>query len=272
VTRDEAPFAENFVQSPAQNPARSVGIIGYGRFGRVLADGLRGDFELRIHDPLADFSHSPEPASNLAHTASSDAVFVCVPIVAFERVIAQAAPHLCSGATVLDVCSVKMFPEQVMKRLLRPDIHIVPTHPMFGPDTAKNGWRELPLALCPLPNNSAAYKESCDFWRTYFANVKGCAVTELSSEEHDRITAHTLCLTQLLGRVLGNIGLQSSPIDAQSFKHLLKMKEISYNDSMELLIGLHKYNPFASAMRQRLREEFQAVEPFLQEEFALLSP
>jgi prephenate dehydrogenase len=249
--------------STYQTPT-TVGIIGYGRFGRVLADGLCGDFALRIHDPLADFSNSPESSSSLAYTASSDAVFFCVPIIAFESVVAEAAPHLRSGATALDVCSVKMFPERVMKRLLRPDVHILPTHPMFGPDTAKQGWRGLPFALCPLSIESAAYKDSCAFWRTYFADTKGCAVTELSSEEHDRITATTLCLTQLLGRVLGNIGLQSSPIDAQSFKHLLRMKEISYNDSMELLIGLHKYNPFAAEMRQRLQAEFQAVEPFLQ--------
>jgi prephenate dehydrogenase len=249
----------------------SVGIIGYGRFGRVLASGLRDTFELRIHDPLADFTNSPEAASTLAHTASSDAVFFCVPILVFESVVAESAPYLRSGATALDVCSVKIFPEQVMKRLLGDTVHIVPTHPMFGPDTAKHGWNGLPLAFCPDQNGSPEYQHSCTFWRTFFLEAKGCAVTELSSEEHDRITAYTLCLTQLLGRVLGNIGIKESPIDAQSFKHLLRMKEISYNDSMELLIGLHKYNPFAAEMRSRLQEEFQAVEPFLQADVTLQS-
>jgi prephenate dehydrogenase len=251
------------------NPPATVGIIGFGRFGRVLADGLQHDFELRIHDPFADFTTTPHTASTLAQTAACDAVFFCVPIIHFEEAVANAAPHLCSGATVLDVCSVKMFPEHVMKRFVQEDVHIIPTHPMFGPDTAKQGWQDLPLAFCPLQttaSDDAAYKHSCTFWRTYFAQTKGCTVTELSSEEHDRITAYTLCLTQLLGRVLGNIGIKASPIDAQSFKHLLRMKEISYNDSMELLIGLHKYNPFAAEMRSRLQEEFWAVEPFLQAE------
>jgi prephenate dehydrogenase len=281
---------------------QTVGIIGYGRFGRVLAAGLREDFAssgaLRIYDPLADFTNSPEPASTLAQAAASDAVFVCVPVLAFERTVAEVVPHLRTGATLLDVCSVKLYPERVMREQVlkrfagerfagvdgvhaananapqaNPSsststsadatVHILPTHPMFGPDTAKNGWAGLPMALCPTDSTHPAYKAQSGFWRDYFAEKKGCVVTELSSEEHDRITAYTLCLTQLLGRVLGNIGITSSPIDAQSFTHLLRMKEISYNDSMELLVGLHRYNPFAKEMRERLRAEFDAVEPFL---------
>ncbi len=245
----------------------TVGIIGYGRFGRVLADGLRNDFTLHIHDPFADFSATNDQSVPLAEAAACDAVWCCVPIIHFEQVVAKTVPYLRSGALLLDVCSVKLYPEAVMKRLVADDVFVLPTHPMFGPDTAKHGWQDLPLVICPMQdreNTSKAYQESVQFWQHYLAERKGCRVVAMSSEEHDRTTAYTLCLTQLLGRVLGNIGIKASAIDAQSFTHLLRMKEISYNDSMELLIGLHRYNPFAAEMRRRLQEEFAAVEPFLQ--------
>jgi prephenate dehydrogenase len=266
----------NAEQVPTTHKPTTVGIIGYGRFGRVLADGLREDFTLRIHDPFADFSATNDQSVPLAEAAACDAVWCCVPIIHFEQVIAKTAPYLRSGALLLDVCSVKLYPEAVMKRLVASDVSVLPTHPMFGPDTAKHGWRDLPLVICPTSATSAtsatndevstgaAYRQSVQFWQHYLAERKGCRVVAMSSEEHDRTTAYTLCLTQLLGRVLGNIGIKASAIDAQSFTHLLRMKEISYNDSMELLIGLHRYNPFAAEMRRRLQEEFSAVEPFLQ--------
>jgi prephenate dehydrogenase len=270
-------------ETDTKQPVSTVGIIGYGRFGRVLADGLRNDFSLRIHDPFAAFDNTPDTPSSLADTASSDAVFICVPIVHFEEVVRQTAPYLRAGSMLLDVCSVKLFPERVMKRYVADDVVILPTHPMFGPDTARAGgqelgWKDLPFVLCPLSEVSESLEQNhaqnhatntaseaaVAFWRDYLTTQRGCRVVSMPSEEHDRITAYTLCLTQLLGRVLGNIGIKASDIDAQSFTHLLRMKEISYNDSMELLIGLHRYNPFAAEMRRRLREEFQAVEPFLQ--------
>ncbi len=264
---------------------KTVGIIGFGRFGRLLAQGLAQDFELRVYDSNPEAAQLHTHFHSLNEVASSDAVFLCVPIIAFEETVRAIAPFLRSGTLVLDVCSVKLFPEQVMKSLLPEDVYILPTHPMFGPDSAKHGWTGLPFVLCPVEQSlvlghsslvlgkeaskreahNARYQQLCAFWREYLAERKQCKVVEMSSEEHDRTTAYTLCLTQLLGRALGNIGIKPSAIDAQSFKYLLQMKEISYNDSMDLLIGLHTYNPFAAAMRQRLRGELEALEPYFKQ-------
>ncbi|TAE21121.1 MAG: prephenate dehydrogenase/arogenate dehydrogenase family protein [Candidatus Kapaibacterium sp.] len=245
---------------------RSIGIVGFGRFGALLGRSLREDFQVCAYDSML----TPEKitskgieAAPLHEVAQMDCIILCVPIVNFETTVKRLEPLISSETAVLDVCSVKKMPSDVMHEHLSKKAVILPTHPMFGPVSAQFGWDNLPFVLCPSATPSAAEQALTTFWSNYIQQRQRARVVIMTPEEHDRVTAYNLCLTQLLGRVLGNIGIQSSPIDAQSFKYLLQMKEISYSDSMELLIGMHRYNPFAAEMRTRLREEFATVEELL---------
>ncbi len=242
---------------------KTVGVVGYGRFGKLLVQELRREFDVAVYDAHADIELIDGQAS-LADAASRDAVFFAVPIAAFETAVKNAVPHFKDGALVMDVCSVKLHPERVLARLLPKGVYALPLHPMFGPDSAKDGWRDLPLVLCPNADESDLYRQRVAFWRNYFSKEKGCRVVELTPEAHDRITARSLCLTQLLGRALGNMNIAASEIDAQSFRHLLAMKTISYNDSMELLLDLHRFNPFAADVREQLRHELNRLETVIQ--------
>lgn len=247
------------------NKPDSVGIVGFGRFGRLLAHTICSDFRTMVYDPHAETVE--DGGLTVLHSlqelcAQSKVIFLCVPIMGFQACIEELKQYIQPGTVVLDVCSVKMYPEQIMQKYLPDTIHIIPTHPMFGPDSANNGWVGLPFVFCPPVREAKADTSQMEraFWMEYFGETKGASIVVMSAEEHDRITAYNLCLTQLLGRVLGNMKIQSSAIDAKSFQHLLQMKEISYNDSMELLIGLHRFNPFAAEMRQTLRDELLRVE------------
>jgi prephenate dehydrogenase len=245
---------------------KTVGIIGFGRFGALLGRSLREDFVVRAYDSFL----APEKittkgieAAPLHEVVASDAVFICVPILTFESTVKRISPMIQQGTAVLDVCSVKVMPAKVMHEHLREKAVILPTHPMFGPISAQYGWDNLPFVLCPESEQTVEEKALFNFWSDYIENKQRARVISMTPDEHDRTTAYNLCLTQLLGRVLGNIGIVSSPIDAQSFKYLMQMKEISYSDSMELLIGMHRFNPYASEMRSRLQAEFANVEQVL---------
>ncbi|MCS6808484.1 MAG: prephenate dehydrogenase/arogenate dehydrogenase family protein [Bacteroidota bacterium] len=243
----------------------SVGIIGYGRFGRLLAHSLCEDFKIRVFEPYQACEDTKSHISfcSLQDTVRADCVFLCVPITVFSLVVQEIATCVPQGTPVADVCSVKLYPSSVMRKHLRPRVPILPTHPMFGPVSAQNGWADLPFVFCP--ENDATKQEIAvlEFWKQYVAKRHRARPVVMSADEHDRITAYNLCLTQLLGRVLGNLGLQPSPIDAQSFKHLLFMKDMSYSDSLELLIGMHRFNPYAQEMRRRLRDELESIEQIL---------
>lgn len=244
----------------------TIGIVGFGRFGALLGRSLREDFQVKAYDNFLTPEHITTKgieAAPLHEVAASDCVVLCVPILNFENTVKRIAPMIQQGTAVLDVCSVKVMPARVMHEHLREKAVILPTHPMFGPVSAQFGWDNLPFVLCPEENPTVEELVLLRFWKDYIEQKQRARTVIMTPDEHDHTTAYNLCLTQLLGRVLGNIGIAASPIDAQSFKYLMQMKEISYSDSMELLIGMHRFNPYASEMRRRLQAEFGAVENIL---------
>jgi prephenate dehydrogenase len=254
---------------------QTIGIVGFGRFGTLLATALQHDFRVSAFDAFVDVGGIANAANLRVHAASlqqtleKDCVILCVPILNLASTVQECAPLLTPNANVLDVCSVKLYPERIMREGLPTGTRILPTHPMFGPvsATTNNGWSGLPFVLCPSENASADEQALTHFWSDYIQERHGATVFTMTADDHDRITAYNLCLTQLLGRVLGNIGIEPSPIDALSFKHLLQMKEMSYSDSMELLVGMHRFNPYAGEMRERLRQELAKVEDVLSEQY-----
>lgn len=128
---------------------KRIGIIGLGRFGSLLGETLRGDFMISGFDNDPAKSSVFAGAAPLAEVASSDTVFFCVPISRLERAVMEALPHIRQDAFILDVCSVKVRPAEILSRHLPPPVRILPTHPMFGPDSWAAGKRPLPFVLCP---------------------------------------------------------------------------------------------------------------------------
>jgi prephenate dehydrogenase len=123
----------------------NVGIVGYGRFGRLWGNLLAPQHHIRATDIL------PQPEIELIGLpelcAASETIFLCVPINQVERVIHDIAPHLKPGTTVFDTCSVKVHPANVLGTQLgsRDDLTLIASHPMFGPDSAAKGVAGLPM-------------------------------------------------------------------------------------------------------------------------------
>ena len=67
-------------------------------------------------------------------------------------------------------------------------------------------------------------------------------MVEMSCEEHDRLAAGTQFITHSVGRVLGEMGLESTSIDTKGFEALLRLVDNTNNDSFDLYYGLFMYN------------------------------
>src|SRR5206468_766919 len=119
--------------------AMTVGLIGFGRLGKLLTRYFARDFRFFVYDrkprPAEVRKLGAQPAT-LALACAQDLVIPCVPIAAFEAAIKDMRRHLRPDALVVDVCSVKQHPVRVMKRLLPKSVEILATHPNFGPDSA----------------------------------------------------------------------------------------------------------------------------------------
>ena len=86
-----------------------VSLIGHGRLGKLISGFLSRDVDLEIFDQSID-----RPLSDISQ---SSVVLLCVPISQMEKVCQEIAPHLKENTLVIDVCSVKEYPMNVMKKI-----------------------------------------------------------------------------------------------------------------------------------------------------------
>ncbi len=246
--------------APSDGSRPRVAILGFGRFGRLLHRILGSDFDVVVHDPQPVLDFPAACAVSLEEAGRSDILFLCVPIATFELCLQQLRPHIRPDALVIDVLSVKEYAHERMQQLLPSTVRLLPSHPMFGPDSASKGLAGLPFVLCPVAQTQ---QEDLAFWQGYLRG-KGLHTVVMSCEQHDRITARSLCLTQLLGRALDELNIEGSDIDTGGYKNLLTMRSMAVNDSWQLFEGLQTHNRYAAAMRDALRTALNAVECKLQ--------
>jgi prephenate dehydrogenase len=232
---------------------RNIAIIGFGRFGELLANILKAHGEVHI---ISLSGHSGEfPLINYEELSGMDWVIPAVPISALEETLKKAAPHLRAGALLMDVCSVKVYPCQWLQESVPANVELMGTHPMFGPDSAKNGLKGLQMVLCPLRVSPETYESV----RSLFAGL-GLTIVETSPEEHDRQAANCLALVHYLGRGLQQMGLGRQAVTTVGFERLLAVNETVSNDTWQLFFDMQTYNPFAKEVRQQLREALATLE------------
>ena len=234
---------------------QDVGIIGYGRFGRLWAAVLEQHHRVRVTDRIVQPVDRFLPLPELC--AAAQAIFLCVPINQVEEVVREMAPHLRSGTTVFDTCSVKLHPAQVLMDEFgqRADLTLIATHPMFGPDSAARGVAGLPMVVWRLNGDAHIYTD----WIRFFSDVLRIATVEMPPDEHDRLAAYSQGVTHYIGRVLDRLDLQPTPIDTEGFKILRALIQQTCNDSWELFQDLQRYNPYTREMRLRLQAALDDV-------------
>ena len=100
---------------------KSIGVIGFGRFGRLTTRYLASDFEVVVASRSADPTAVAQLGARLgtlAEACAGSIVVPCVPISRMEGVLAAMAPLLGTETLVADVCSVKQYPVEWMKAIL----------------------------------------------------------------------------------------------------------------------------------------------------------
>ena len=124
-----------------------IGIYGLGRFGSFWASTLSKIVDVQAYSRN---SKVPEGVKSVSEDelCQSDVLFLCNSISSMEEVCKRISPKLKKGTVVADTCSVKVYPIEIMKEHLPDDIQILGTHPMFGPDSGRNGVKGLPVAVC----------------------------------------------------------------------------------------------------------------------------
>lgn len=237
---------------------RSLGLIGAGAFGDFAIPHLRPFFDLAVHDPRPDLdrfcaARGVAPVA-LAEAAARPFVVLAVPFGALRRVARAAAPHLGPGTVVVDVCSVKVRPLAILRDELPEGTRLVGTHPLFGPNSGRNGIAGLKAVVC-------GEGRAADAVHRFFARSLRLDVRRTTPEAHDREMAYVQGLSHLVARSLEALDLPDFGLKTAAFERLAGLADLVGDDSAALFDTIVGGNPFApDALRDFLAEARNLIE------------
>jgi arogenate dehydrogenase (NADP+) len=290
----------------------TIGVVGFGRFGQFIARTFskygrvvvtsRSDYTEIARGMGVKYVSLADPDAFLGE--GLDVIVFATSILSFESIIQSFAPSIqkdldrraekgegVHGPLVVDVLSVKEHARQVMLDVLPPECDVLCSHPMFGPDSGKDGWKSLnfvyektrinKMVLLPATSqmndteafvdqagrvhsvheDSDAHIEGVDRMERFLSiwEEEGCRMVPMSCREHDTYAANSQFITHLMGRILGSQGLEHTPIDTSGFQSVLKLVDTTTADSFELFYGLYKYNQNSMATIVQLRSAMDDV-------------
>jgi prephenate dehydrogenase len=220
-----------------------LGIVGYGRCGRLAAEIRENDFQVVVTD-ARDLSSEATARGvawgDLAACASRPTVLLAVPVRAMPDVLRAMVPHLRPGSTIVDMASVKVRPLEWMAEILPPEVARVGTHPLFGPDSVPDrNIRGQRIVICEVEGHTAAARSV-----EVVARRLGLEALRLDPDTHDREMARSQALVFLLARALSAAGLEGSEFGTVSERRVWSALRLTTADTDELYEDILRLNPF----------------------------
>lgn len=226
-----------------------IGIIGFGHFGRALAEVLEENeqgylaYDIQTSIPPA---HKADSLTQLLQ--ETQFIILAVPVPRMRSVLEDIRPALTADHIVVDVGSVKSKPLAAMKDILGDEIPYVGCHPLFGPTSLALGERPLNVVVCP----NTAYPDTTqlvsDFWKSLDCHV---VIQEPDAHDHDMAMTHALTFFIAKGMLDAGAG-EDVDYAPPSFSAISRTIDTVRSDAGHLFAAIHRDNPFAAEARKKL--------------------
>lgn len=223
----------------------SVGIIGFGSFGKFLAEKLSPHVQVRVYSYSGKTS---EWTAELGDVCAADYVLLAIPLDAYEQTLDEIKNKLRPDTVLVDVCSVKEQPVRLIKQIL-PNQPLVATHPLFGPESAADSLSGHTLVLCPDDSDTVALKVT-----ERFANEQDLKVVHMTAAEHDKEMAVVQGLTFFIAHALKDLKLHEQKLSTPSFERLRRLAKLEAHHSEELFQTIQAGNIYTAEVRNRFME------------------
>jgi prephenate dehydrogenase len=237
---------------------QDLGLIGCGAFGEFMLRHLTPYFRVRVHDPHRDLGPVTAvydvTATDLPEAASAEIVVLAVPVQRLEEVVRAILPHLRPRALVVDVCSVKLKPHRLLSSLLPEPVDFVCTHPLFGPQSGRDGIAGLNVAVCP----GRGGREGCV--ARFLTERLRLEVVRTDPERHDRELAYVQGLTHLIAKIMVEIEPKEVLQTTRTWELLMQSVELVRYDSDELFLAIESENPFVGEAKARFFDTARGLE------------
>jgi len=202
----------------------TIGVVGFGRFGQFIARSFakhsgrvvvtsRSDYTDIANGMGVKYIPLSDPKAFLDQNL--DVIVMATSILSFDDTIATFSRHLkekvekddnLPGPLIVDVLSVKEHPREVLLEMLPTQCDILCTHPMFGPDSGKNGWHGLTFV----------------YERT---RINGVILDPDTQAEHN--------LHQLSESTIDPLAADNSFLDAEGTRHTLHEGNDAFAEGMD---------------------------------------
>ena len=232
-----------------------IGLVGFGRFGKMVYDYLRLDKKLRVYNHNPDKIQDLPERATLEEALSAQLIILCVPISGMEQLCKQMAPFLQEGQIVVDTCSVKVKPVEWMLTHLPDSVEILGSHPLFGPDSGQEGIAGLKITLCPARIKEETYESI----RRYLEGLQ-LVVIDSMPEEHDKQIAKSQAVFHLIAQAMKQLdwgGQAISTPGPEAFYRLIKSVQ---HDTDQLFLDMERENPYAAKWRARFIQKLSSLD------------
>jgi prephenate dehydrogenase len=219
-------------------------IIGAGRMGVWFAKFCKENGEKvilsgRNKEKLAKLGKelSVETANFLDAVKEADNVIICVSIDAFEEVVKKIGPSVREGQTIVDICSIKEQPVNIMHKYLGKAL-VLGTHPVFGPGSPS--IKNKAYILTPTNAQEEVFAEK---YRKWLEKV-GARVFIMSPKKHDKLMSVVLGFPHFLGLVACDTLLEqvnyseTKKVAGTTYRMLFILAEATAMENPELFSSL----------------------------------
>lgn len=180
----------------------------------------------------------------------ADRVLICTSITSFEEMVKKIAPFTHKGQVIMDVCSIKEYPVDIMHKYLKEAL-VLGTHPVFGPGS--KGVKHKAYVLTPTNDQEAAYAQEFGSW----LEKEEAHVFVMSPQKHDELMSLILGMSHFIGLVACETLLEqpsfpeSKKLAGTTYRMLFTLAEVAALETPDLYANVQTKIPGLSKIEDR---------------------
>jgi len=201
----------------------TLAIIGTGKIGRWFAEFFLKEGESVIVSDkdektlaIVGKELEVETADNTEAVRRADRVLICVPMEELEDVVREIRSFVRPDQVVMDVCSIKTVPVEVMHKYIKKGT-VLGTHPVFGPGVKSIVNQNF--ILTPIKRKEEQFAREFRVW----LERRQAKVSIMSPRKHDELMSVVLGLPHFIG-----LAVCETLLDCTDFLEMEKVAGPSY--------------------------------------------
>ncbi len=186
----------------------------------------------------------------------ADRVLICTSISSFEVIVKKIAPAIRKGQVIMDICSIKEAPVNIMHKHLKNGL-VLGTHPAFGPGSS--GLKHKAFILTPTNTEEQKFAEEFKKW----LEQEEARVFIMSPKHHDELMSIVLGFPHFLGAVVCDTLLEQADysetknVAGTTYRMLFTLAEAAALENPELFATLQLSLPEIGSIEKLFMEKAQ---------------